>query len=691
MTLQQASARPRVQAAPSARITEIDGLRGISLLLVVLFHLFGQGRVSGGVDVFLMISGFLLTLSLARSLGSGRPLGIVARWARTFIRLTPPAAIVLIAVTIASFVILDPREQLATLREVVAAVLYRENWQLISANLEYGAAGASTSPLQHFWSLAVQAQFFLIFPLIALVISWIVRTPEARVRALWVVVGAATIASFAFAWKFNATDPSAAYFHTFARAWELGVGGIVAGLWMRGIVIPERLRPATGWIGLAMIVACGFLIDGGSAYPGPLALMPIGGAAIVLLSSGGSNRFAASRFLSSRILVRFDAISYGMYLWHWPILICYHAYRGHEAGRVDFAGAVGVLILAYVLTLLTTSTLRVPLRAAASRGTATQVVAILVAIIIGGGPAAAGASLITLSSHVALTACSGAAALDPEKPECADFHRHDSWMPPAGIIPLEATRATDEATRSGCWSANAADEFNICSIGDPAGEMRFLALGDSHMAMYTDALDAIGRERGWNIQLASRGHCRWIDDSAKDVDMTAILHTRCTNWRESAEAVVARGEYDAILTTNASFTSLVTPEGVDPLEFETDNILKAWGVRPDPQNTPIVVIRDNPRVLSSVQKPCLGNTEALVAGFCSTPREDAIADTGYEAAVERDPNARMIDLNDYICGPEACNPVVGGVYVYRDNAHMTRTFVETLTPYLERELVAALR
>lgn len=689
MTLEKAATRRAARAKP-ARITEIDGLRGVSLLLVVLFHLFGNGRVSGGVDVFLMISGFLLTLSLARSLGRGRPLGIVARWARTFIRLTPPAAIVLVAVTIATFVVLDPREQLGTLKEVVAAALYMENWQLINANLAYGAAGASTSPLQHFWSLAVQAQFFVVFPLVALAISWIVRTRAARVRVLWAVIVAATFASFVYAWASNAVDPAAAYFNTFARVWELGFGGLVAGLWMRGIVIPERLRSWTGWVGLAMIAACGFLIDGGSAYPGPLALMPVSGAAIVLLSSGGSGRLSASRFLSNRVLVRFDAISYGMYLWHWPILICFHAFSQNGAGRIDPIGAVGVLALAYILTMLTTWGLRLPLRAAASRGSVMQLIAVAVAILVGGGPAVASAALISLSSHAALTACSGAAALDPAKPECADFQKHQSWMPPAGIIPLEATRSSDEATRSDCWSANGTDEFNMCSLGDPDGDLRILALGDSHMAMYTDALDEIGRQQGWSIELASRGHCRWIDDAAKDVDMTDILDARCSNWRAHAEEVVERGGYDAILTTNASFTGLVTPDGVDRREFETENILKAWSKRPDPQNIPIVVIRDNPRVLSSVQEPCVGNTEALLAGDCSTPRDEAIAETGYVQAIERDPNAQMIDLNDYICGPDACNPVVGGVYVFRDNAHMTRTFVKTLMPYLERELVRAL-
>src|SRR5690606_5676118 len=118
----------------------------------------------------------------------------------------------------------------------------------------------------------------------------------------------------------------------------------------------------------------------------------------------------------------------------------------------------------------------------------------------------------------------------------------------------------------------------------PQGDLKILALGDSHMAMYTDALDEIGARQGWSVQLASRGHCRWIDDSAKDVDMSDVLNERCTNWRAAAQEVVERGDYDLIITTNASFTALVTPEGTNRLVFEADNILKAWSTRPDPEN-----------------------------------------------------------------------------------------------------------
>ncbi|MGO1851130.1 acyltransferase family protein [Microbacterium sp.] len=675
-----------------ARITEIDGLRGVSLTLVVVFHLFGHGRVSGGVDVFLMISGFLLTLTLARSLGAGRPLGVVARWARTFIRLTPPAAVVLIAVVVLSFLVYEPWAQLGTLREVIATALYYENWHLISEQLTYDAAGSETSALQHFWSLSVQAQFFVVLPLVAVIVTLMSRRAATRVRIFWVAVIAGTICSFVYAWQLNAVDPTRAYFDSFARAWELGLGGIVAGLWKRGIVIPAAVRGIAGWIGLAMIVSSGFLFEGKESYPGPYALLPVLGAAIVLLSAGATHPASASRVLSHRSLVQLDRISYGLYLWHWPILIAYLTYRGDSDGVIGPLGAIGVLAAAYAATMLTTWLLRLPTRWAANRGVVVQLIAVGVAIAIAVAPAATSHASIVRSADIPLESCSGAAALDPDRPECRDFTAHASRMPPTGILPVEALRRTDDATRADCWSDMGDDSFDMCTLGDSDSDLRILALGDSHLAVMTDALEDIAEDQGWRIDMAARGWCRWMGEDAQLADIDQVLRDRCVSWREEADEVVEEGGYDAIFVAAASHSTFDVPEGVGQAEFETQKLLEAWSKRPDAENVPIIALHDNPRIFSSVQEPCFGNARALNDGDCSVPRDEAIADmTGLDDALARDPNAVTIDVNDYICAPDRCNPVVGGVAVYRDNAHMTATFIETLRPYIERELVDALR
>ncbi|MGI6879167.1 acyltransferase family protein [Microbacterium sp. gxy059] len=681
----------RAEPSGPARIPEIDGLRGIALTLVVLFHLFGHGRVSGGVDVFLMVSGFLLTLSLARALSSGRPIGVLGRWGRTFVRLTPPAAVVLLVVVALSATVLDPGQQLSTLEEVIAAALYLENWQLIDANLAYGAAGPETSPLQHFWSLSVQGQFFLVFPLLALIITRVVRTPRARSRLLWILTVAGTIASFVYAALANAEDPSSAYFSTFARLWEIGLGGIVAGLWLRGSVIPLALRGATGWLGLVAVVLSGFLIDGGAAYPGPLALVPVGGAALVILSTGAVSRRSASRILAHRRLAQLDRISYGLYLWHWPLLIAYLAVFDREDGRVGPLGAIAVLALALLLSTATTFVLRIPTRWAANRGTPAQLIAVLLAISLATLPAyGAHARLMTLEMG-GLTSCSGAAALDPDNTECADFELHDDQeaLTP-GILPPVALRPADDPTRPECWAGQTEDEFRLCTIGDTAGNMTILAVGDSHMATLTDALDEIGGRQGWRIDLATRGKCRWMGTEAHLASSATQERERCARWRADVDDRAASGDYDAVIVASASKTELAVPADRDPDEFDAEQLLAAWAVRADPERTPLVAFRDNPSIFDSLQEKCMSDIEALRGGDCSLPRDRALFETGVEEAVAADPNAHLVDLTDRMCRDEVCDPVVGGVWLLRDNNHLTGTFVRTLTPYIERELVDVL-
>ncbi|MBN9200613.1 MAG: hypothetical protein ABS61_09225 [Microbacterium sp. SCN 70-18] len=209
-SLKEQSSAPGVSSA--RRIEGIDGLRGIALTLVVLFHLFGNGCVSGGVDVFLVVSGFLLALSLGRALRSGAPIAVTRRWGRMFARLAPPAAVVLLFVVLISVFVLPPWTREQNLREVAAAALYFEDWELIWSQLAYGAAGPLASPVQHFWSLSIQAQVFLVLPVLAFVIARCLPSGRSAVRVFWSVVAFLTVASFAYAWTLNSTAPDIAYF-----------------------------------------------------------------------------------------------------------------------------------------------------------------------------------------------------------------------------------------------------------------------------------------------------------------------------------------------------------------------------------------------------------------------------------------------------------------------------------------------
>lgn len=683
-TNQQLETRGSRRAARTGhRILEIDGLRGIALTLVVIFHLFGQGRVSGGVDVFLTVSGFLLIMSLGRSLANMKPLGIVARWGRTFSRLAPPATLVLVAVTIASLVVLSPLNREQNLLEVISTAFYFENWQLVATQLAYGAAGPETSPLQHFWSLSVQAQFFIGFPLLVGLLTLVTKSRRARVTLFWSLLGAATLASFIYAWNANAVNPQEAYFDTFARFWELGAGGLIAGLLMNNRALPAVLRPITGWLGLSMIISSGFIFSGGTAYPGPAALLPVGGAVLVLLSANGG-WLSPTPLLRSRPLVFLDSISYGLYLWHWPILIVFFTVK--ERDVLGWRGACFVMGLAFVIALVTRWILTPAIVWATSKKPRHALIFALIAIIVAGAPAGAALGIqATKSANVVVDPCAGAASLDPERPECAGFGKGAELRPSLDKLRQDMPRIDE------CWNAEASTEVNVCTVGDVGTASKYLlVVGDSHNDAWIESYKKTAEDLGWAMDISSRAGCQWISPDAPRRGTKVEAQNACIEWRNAMNELAHSSKYDAILTTASTKTTFEpVPDGMTYENFHAGLIEEAWSHRSS-EDVPIIALRDTPFFPESAIE-CLQNASMLVGGVCSEDRTKATQrPTGVYQAIEATPNAHLIDLNDYICEEYRCNLVVGGVVTTWDGNHQTSTFNLTLTPYLERELVTLL-
>lgn len=348
------------QREPNQRrfIREINGTRGLALVLVVVFHLFGNGRVSGGVDVFLVISAYLLTASLLRRIpnaptsgsrncspfGTFRSFQLGRHYSRVAGRLFPSAAVVLASVGIAGYFLVPSPQHSQLFREILASALYYENWELISSQLSYAAAGPNTSPLQHFWSLAVQGQFFAVWPLVfAVATAFLVSSRMPTRAALFVLILGSTFLSAWYAFTMVQFDQQTAYFSTFTRFWELGAGALLAFLPAR-IRLPQFIREALAWCGIAMIVSSGFILDGGQLFPGPAALWPVLATLFIIVGAvSGDRETSVAQALSVPPVMFLSRISYQLYLWHWPILIFYLLGRGQEA--VGPRGAAVVLVI----------------------------------------------------------------------------------------------------------------------------------------------------------------------------------------------------------------------------------------------------------------------------------------------------------------------------------------------------------
>ena len=498
---------------------DLDGLRGVAIALVAVFHVW-FGRVSGGVDVFLVLSGFFFGGRLLRAaLDPEASLSPAAELMRLVRRLLPALVVVLAASAVLTILVQPQTRWEAFADQSLASLGYFQNWELAHTASNYLRAGEAVSPLQHIWSMSVQGQFYIALLAVVFGCTPLLRRRFADLRmALIVVIGALTVASFVYAEVAHQANQSTAYYDSFARAWELLVG-VLAGALLVYIRWPVWLRGAVATVALAAILSCGALIDGARQFPGPWALVPVG--ATVLLILAGANRQSAprgnermplpNRLLAGRALVALGAMAYSLYLWHWPLLIFWLAYSDHaEAGVLDGAG---VLLVSAVLAYLTMRFVENPLRyRAPAVAAATPPVPLRVRfrrpiIALGSVVVLLGVSLTVTSftwrAHVTVLRANGKdlaglSVRDYPGARALLDHVKLAQLPMRPTV-LEAGNDLPETTTDGCISdfGNAAPI--TCTYGDKNAPRTIALAGGSHAEHWITALDLLGRQRQFKV------------------------------------------------------------------------------------------------------------------------------------------------------------------------------------------------
>ncbi|MEU6135230.1 acyltransferase family protein [Nocardioides sp. NPDC047086] len=657
---------------------EIQALRTAAVLGVVLFHLW-PGAIRGGyagVDVFFVISGFLITSHLVREAAKPGGVRLGAFWARRIRRLLPAALLVLVFGAGATYVLVPEALWQQFLRETVAAAFYVENWQLSWAAVDYLAAEDPPSPAQHYWSLSVEEQFYFIWPLLVVAVSLLTRRrPNVRLTAIRAVFLAVFVVSFVASVYVTATDGADSYFVTYVRAWEFAVGGLIAVLPLSLARVPERWAPyaaVAGWLGMLGAL---LLFNDSLPFPGWVALLPVGGTALVIWA--GAPRGLGLRVVGHPVVQWIGTVSYSLYLWHWPLVVVLP-----ETGPVlgTWLREPLILLVTIGLAALTYRFVETPFRTGPILGTTPR--AFLFAVLGAALVAAVAVPGILHGRNMVEESRAQAEALGSGDTECfgAAALMEGCRNPELDgvLLPAPIARKNDTGRAYRCYlpeietyAADARPE--VCHLGsDDPDALRVALVGDSHGASLIPGLTRVAESSGWSVDTLVANGGGLLPATAGDPRRA---------YREALIEQLDQEAYDVVLVTQRRNPNLAAGEP-DPV---AEQLAQAW--KPIlARGTKIVALADNP-YLTPEAATCLDGIETLAdAGACEMTRQEAYAtsDPLAEAVRLAGPGASLIDLSAAYCDEDRCPLVVGHVQAYRDQSHITATFSMTLAPYLVR-------
>jgi peptidoglycan/LPS O-acetylase OafA/YrhL len=646
---------------------DVEGLRALAIVLVLLAHAGVRVAAGGfvGVDVFFVISGFLITRLLVGELERSGTISLTRFYARRVRRLMPQALLAIVAVALVSRLVLSPLEADAVLGDVMAASVYAMNWHLSAQAVDYFATGAADGPLDHFWSLAVEEQFYLVWPLLLLLL-----------RRRWVVPALAAICavSLVHAIQRVGAAPTQAYFSTAARAWELALGGLVA-MALAKRRVGRRAAVALGWGGLAAIGYATVAFGADTAMPALPALLPTLGAAALVAAGTSAVAATPTRLLGLRPMRFVGRISYAWYVWHWPVLILAAA----VGGPLSTGAALAVTAGSFVPTIVTHRWIEEPIRRSRVR-VRTAVLA-----------APATASIVLVAALAISWSVPSPPTLAADKAEGAAqlmraprLQRSATALRPA---PLDADGDRGRSWEDGCLVGAGATSSPPCVYGDRSAATTVVLFGDSHAMQWFPALERIAGRRHWRLVQLAKSGCP-PEDVHVVYQTLDRMYPECDTWREGALARIAR-ERPALVVVSSSVAYRVVQGG---RVLDGDASLAALAAAYPRTLSRLASTVPRVAVLTDAPRPPIDVPDCVAESMralrrCAFPRNAAAARAGVlAAAARRAPGAEVIDTASRFCLRRLCPAVIGDVLVYRQTGHITATYMRTLAPWLEEKL-----
>ena len=644
---------------------DIQGLRAVAVVLVFAYHMFPSSLPGGfvGVDVFFVISGYLITGLLLKDLARNGRIGLLAFYGRRVKRLLPAASAVLIAV--GCFHWLLPASTWDGLsQQLTASALYYQNWWLGLQSVDYLGSEVAPGPLQHFWSLAVEEQYYIAWPLFFLFISLIFsRYGSRRPLALAWSVGIIFLISFAHSVLFSRANPEMAYFASSTRAWELALGGLLNFV-HPGFIVRHCSLART--VGLAMILASCFLISADSLFPGYVALLPTSGTCLIIICSNLPAQNPL-RLFTLRPVQYLGDVSYSLYLWHWPVIIFYTSVVS-TARIVDEIFMIG---LALVLADLSKRLLEDPLRRKDYLlGTRWP---FLLGILCTG--------LSLLSAWLVYQAY-----LD--KRNLATNSAQDGAITPS---PLEATLDRPALAKLGCHTSQDESVPRACSFGNENSPIHLALVGDSHALQWSPAFREIAEANGWRFTLFTKSACTYAPVLV-GVGSPARAYRECLEWRHRVREEIHRLHPSHVIFAQSRAYRIFDERNPDQnIERLAAAYEQSWQDLQE-RGIGVLAIRDTPRM--TIDAPTCLTAPGNAPEDCFSDRA-VVLDTEDRpdpllVAAAWTPDVFVLDMSDLICDSTRCPAVSGNFLIWRDRHHLTATFVKSLKPAVAEQLAVVL-
>ncbi|TDL93397.1 acyltransferase [Macrococcus brunensis] len=645
------------------KILEIESLRIIVALLVAIYHIW-MHKVSGGVDVFFVITGFLITKSLISTYDRTNTVQPVSFVQRLLKRLYPHIAIV-IAFVVVTFSIISPQLQLKTfLLDIFASATYLQNWALISQYNSYIGSIDSSSIFKHLWATSVQGQFYVIWSALFLLLIKLTSKKSSILRTVLMIAFITIfVLSLIFSIYLTAVNQQNAYYNTFTRLFEFAAGAIMCLVYSK-ISVSKGVSNVFSIIGVFMILTMGLFLNIENLFPGYVALLPVLSVLLVLISTRSNEQSMFNQLLTNKYILALAPLAYPFYLWHWIVYVYSSIILQKKEFNIieGFLIIIGGLLLAHISHLIIKNTRRrLPIL----------------------GLMALAASLVIISNQT--IQYQQIKDLDLNKKIAEDAYLEDTAF--RGALDYQKQQQTytdlkpavnnakhDIGTlyNDNCNQIAKKDEVISCDYGNRKSELKVALVGGSHTVQWFDPIKIIAEQRGFHLKTYTKLGCRFTAEKLKD--------QACVNWNQNVLKSLKKDQIDLVIT-NADINSPEYPT-IPTGYLQQFKELKR-------QNINVIAFRDTPWFKKDTLKCVKENSDNVTQ--CQSDKNEVLSKEDKWLKMGQKPdNVTYADFTPVLCPNGKCSVVQGNVLMYWDSHHLTESYTKTMTLHIDEVIVQAL-